>query len=196
MFSFYCYLYRKIRINPISLHKNFHQRGVRHFIKNKKGVSAIEFALVFPLFIAACVAFIYMFMLLLPQLTARFMNFQATRYIGIGSSNVQVLNDNVCTDHASGVGIGAIAKGVPHPLMTDVSIAPFADGNYTGAGSTLKLSGEQFSGTARANGPALSGLACKLFHLCNKKLGLFNGQTYRSVVATPYLYQPCTGGGS
>ncbi|MBO6085304.1 MAG: hypothetical protein J6P19_02770 [Acetobacter sp.] len=187
MLSFYRYLY----------HKNFHQRSVRHFIKNKKGVSAIEFALVFPVFIAACVALIYMFMLLLPQITARFMNFQAGRYIGNGSSNLPALNSNICSNHASGAGIGALASGVPHPLLDNVGIAPYSAGTYTGAGGIVNLSGEQFSGQARVIDSSLSGLACKLFGLCNsQKLGDFNNQTYRSVVATPYPYQLCGGGGS
>ena len=194
MFSFYCYLYQKIHINTLSFHKDFHKRGVRHFIKNKKGVSAIEFAFVFPVFIAACFAFFYMFMILFPQLTARFMNFQASRYIGSGSSNVSSLN--VCSNHASGAGIGAITSAVPHPLISTVNIIPYSAGTYTGAGGTVNLSGEQFSGQARASTSGLKGLACKLIGLCNSQVGDFEGQTYRGVVATPYPYQLCVGGGS
>ncbi|MBQ5469527.1 MAG: hypothetical protein IIT54_02810 [Acetobacter sp.] len=152
-------------------------------------MSAIEFALVFPVFIAACFAFFYMFMLLFPQLTARFMNFQASRYIGSGSSNVSSLN--VCSNHASGAGVGAITSAVPHPLMNSVSIAPYSAGTYSSAGGTVNLSGEQFSGRARVSTSLLSEDACKLFGLCNSQLGRFNDRTYRSVVATPYPYQIC-----
>lgn len=189
MFSFYRYLYHKIRMNTIPPHK----RGRQQFINNK-GAAALEFALVFPVFIAMCFAVFYMFMLLFPQITARFMNFQASRYIGMGSSNVSTLNNNICSDHASGAGIGAIASTTPHFLMNSVSIAPFSDGTYTGAGGIVNLSGEQFSGQANVKGSSLSGLACNLFGLCNSQLGLFNDQTYKSVVATPYPYQLCMGG--
>ncbi|MBQ3817985.1 MAG: pilus assembly protein [Acetobacter sp.] len=187
MFSFYRYLYQKIRMNTIPPHK----RGRQQFINNK-GAAALEFAIVFPVFIAMCFAFFYLFMVLFPQLTARYMNFQASRYIGNGSSNVPALNNTVCSNnHASGEGIGAIASSMQHPLMSSVSITPYSAGTYTGAGGTVNLSGEQFSGQASVSGSSLSRTACQLVGLCNSHLGLFNDQTYRSVVATPYPYPAC-----
>ena len=184
MFSFYRYLY----------HKNFHQRSVRHFIKNKKGAAALEFAIIFPFFIAMCFAVLYLFMLLFPQIAARFINFKASRYIGSGSSNVPALN-NICSNHPSGAGVNAIVSGIPHPLLSNVGIAPFTEGTTDVGGSMVNFSGEQTSGNALVAGSSLSGVACRLLGLCGSKLGDFSANnTFRGVVATPYPYYPCMGG--
>ena len=187
MFSFYRYLYQKIHINILHTHK----RKVQPFTQNNKGAAALEFAIVFPVFIMACMGVIYVFMLFFPQLTARYINFEAARYIGSGSSNITSLN-YACTDHGAGAGVGNIASDMPHPLLSGLSITPNSVGTISNeSGGGVRLSGEQLSAQAYVNNPSLSGVFCTLLHACNAQLGNFDNKTYSAVVATPNPFVPC-----
>ena len=187
MLSFYRYLYQKIHINTLPSHK----RGEQSFTTNNKGAAALEFAIVFPVFIMACFGVIYVFMLYLPQLTARYINFEAARYIGSGSSNIASLN-YACTDHGTGAGVGAIVSNTPHPLLNSVNINPNSTGTISNGSSTVRLSGDQLSAQASLYDSSLAGVACKLLHMCsNTELGDFSNESYSAVVATPNPFMPC-----
>ncbi|MBR2124035.1 MAG: pilus assembly protein [Acetobacter sp.] len=62
------------------------QRGAQKFVKDKKGVSAIEFALVFPLFIVVIVAIINVFWCVISVMGVQNTMYSTSRFVENGSS--------------------------------------------------------------------------------------------------------------